>query len=508
MVDDQVDPTATVTPTVTPSSTPAVADAIATDSLPPGWSKAYKDNGPTPVIISLSVVLAIFICLFILGCVTWRRKRRALTQKDEEKRARKNDVLADESNDNVPEGLKRMRTQQKLWAKATARWKANARLSARKRRGKRPISTPSNISPRDSSDSLTRHQNSSTASLPRSSSFTDDPDDDTGQSSAHDIDCSIHNIESANAPTLLYHPPAYPANSADIGVSDISHVADHDIPVLNHSQDDALGRLPSSSRIPTFANDVDDNHALDPYVAPLHAAHVATDDKTILARMAALASAPPVDGDMLFNAGDVGSSSEIYPSVPVLDEYEELPSPLQAIDGHDFMAGASSLPLAVSYSSPATSSPTSPMTLHAVPCYPHDRDPSDHLHLPLPPAKTRLAAPLFYEYPAAFEEDIVNLEPVNGPSAPPFEYHQDLSVPSAPPIIDIADADIPDQSVACSLPLELENEPLDDVHAAERSADLAQGSHPHSHSQVSDESRNLRTVVSTDGVLCPPRYLP
>lgn len=126
----------------------------------------------------------------------------------------------------------------------------------------------------------------------------------------------------------------------------------------------------------------------------LRAAHVATDDKALLAHLAMLASAPPED------ESDANPGTALQISAP---EWED--EPLEDIAPHLMNS--------------STSNAFSPM-------------------FPPPPSKERLAAAEFYDYPYTFEDmAISDLEA--GPSAPPFEEasspQQDL-VPSAPPLFE------------------------------------------------------------------------
>lgn len=91
-VDDQVDPTQIATGSIAqpyPTSTDMSA------SLPPGWNKNSARKDVSVMILTLALVLAIAICGLIFGCVGWRRKRRALTQKDLEKKLRKHKIIDD-----------------------------------------------------------------------------------------------------------------------------------------------------------------------------------------------------------------------------------------------------------------------------------------------------------------------------------------------------------------------------------------------------------------------------
>lgn len=138
-----------------------------------------------------------------------------------------------------------------------------------------------------------------------------------------------------------------------------------------------------------------------------HAAHVATDDKALLARLADLASQPFPDDSMAGPAGDHQVSAPEWRD----EELEEAIAATQE-NGADNDAQAS----------PPPSSP-----------------------FPPPPSKANLASPNFYDYPYAFEE--AGFEPELGPSAPPFESQgydareHDIPpiVPSAPPMLEDED---------------------------------------------------------------------
>jgi len=127
---------------------------------------------------------------------------------------------------------------------------------------------------------------------------------------------------------------------------------------------------------------------------PVHAAHVATDDKALLARLADLAERPP----------DVPESSHQV-SVPVWED-EQL---------EDFAQTSQS-------SCPDTS------------------ESAVHSQFPPPPSKGKMVEPSFYAYRYSFEEFSESIEPDLEPSAPPFEAHgtsisNDIPMlPSAPPL--------------------------------------------------------------------------
>jgi len=118
------------------------------------------------------------------------------------------------------------------------------------------------------------------------------------------------------------------------------------------------------------------------YTPPLHAAHVATDDKTLLHRMVDMGSAPP----------EVGGSHHVEGSAPALfeDDDEEFAIPYS----RDDMTG--------------------PSIMFPEPSQPHSS------------SKGKMAAEML-DY-----EDL-GVEPLSGPSAPPFDASE-AHMPSAPPL--------------------------------------------------------------------------
>ncbi|KAF9814003.1 hypothetical protein IEO21_05374 [Rhodonia placenta] len=416
-----------VSPSASSTATPASSEALADDlseqisAYPSGWlsSKTVKDDPLTPVIISLSVILALAICVFIILCVVWRRRKRR--PKDPEKRNRMRDAGAGEEESIE---LKRLLSQQRLWAKATARWKAGVRQSSRRRWKRQPAGMKdadsqllSQVSSHSSSTSLHRTY---TASSSRSAALSI-------RSSRQDALTDLPEpapIASQPDPHQPQEPPAYLSDTSGTAYSALASVQGMSLPRLagtRHATDNAAA---SGSGI--LEPPVSDDHPL-PYKDFIHAGHVATDDKALLARMAALASAPPtVDA-----ASPTGSSnpSALYAWVPPLeDEFEAVPFDLRIVDcDTDADVGGA---LSGDRRSP------SPM-LSITPSYSRDMSPCPSV-LPPPPEKSRLAAPGFYEYPPSFEEDLLDVEPEMEPSAPPFG-EDDIAVASAPPLEDASE---------------------------------------------------------------------
>lgn len=470
-----------------PSSTKNISEEAS--NYPSGWlsSKEVHNDPLTSVIITLSVVLAFAICTFIIVCVVWRRKR-ARRLKDPEKKSRRASNLAGE--DENPE-LKRFLSQQKFWAKATARWKANVRQSARRRR-KRQQGSSKDVDTRllaeaSSHSSSTSLHRSYTGSSSRSAAFSN------GSSLQDDAMAvpSSPSVSSRPDTPRPHQPPAYLSNASDTAPKARDGLQDTVLPSLADSSrgmDNAAASCAIILEPPTS-----DDHPL-PYSGYIHAGHVATDDKTLLAHMAALASAPP-PAEAPSSPDAPASSSAAYASVPPLDdEYEAVPFDIRVIDCDSDVVGESS-------GSRRTPSPVPPSEFAHMPSYSRDPSPCPSL-LPPPPTKGRMAAPTFYEYPPSFEEDVLGLEPEIGPSAPPFGEEVD-STASAPPLgieYDVEDA-------AASAP------PLEDQESEEMSQDEETGrSGPIAELAQIVQPVPLRRTASRLHAPSwhsnPPRYLP
>ncbi|KAI0778617.1 hypothetical protein BD413DRAFT_490010 [Trametes elegans] len=550
--DDQVSAsTGTVTVTSTSSNAP---------NLPSGWGKDEADN-MAGIILGLSLSLAVALLIFMLAVVRWRRKRHSRLDEDAEKTS----PVADGASVHESEEVIRARTQQRLWARASAKWVANVRQSARRRRKRMAAAKDSEgralreAQASSSAVSLAHSLNPADidrrlSSESRAPSFRRSRRPQTPSRSPSPASYDRH-----GEPYSLNHPPAYLSGSS-------SSVFQH---IYSRGHSHPLDVAPDSHGIPQFeppplsSADRSPPPPLSPlpYEPPVHSAHVAVDDKAVLARMAHLASAPPPTVDGPLHPEVTGGSSEVHPSVPVLDDgpFEEIPPDIQ-FDGADSgnVRGNApdrrlGLPSRAHDAFPApphgpASSSLDPellcsVPLHAVdelgaidgadgevPSYAEDvRRHRPTLMLPPPPAKVAMAGPMFYEYPDEFERDVATAEPESGPSAPPFgepshppfefdcldagagpvpDPHSHMMEPSAPPLAYADDAPLDAGGLLPSAP------PLDlELTAAGEDVDFPACSHSGSrpHSRPSSPARTAHGEgppqedcggVSGGGVAC------
>lgn len=364
-----------------PSSTPSDDDIR--NSLPLGWNPIPTPSERRPtLILVLSLVLAFLICVFIVGCVFWRKsiiKRRRRDLEAEFKKHHSEHSAAEEAK-NMAE--KESKAKLKILARATARWKAGIR--ARQRKGKRVVTAKSS-QPHQPSHSLNNSRSRLTVSIisrtssRRSSvvSLTDDLSQPIIDECPSPMTLPLDAISTPTTSPVATSPPAYhhDGQAPPVIYSNISHTT-------------SLDRQSSLFR----ANSSTPN--------PFHAAHVATDDKTLLARLVDLASRPPEE-----TSTDALDACDTLVSAPAWrDELEEIPPDLIISNYHPPTCFASSL-------------------------------------FPPPPSKEHMATGNLYDYSFSFE-DTAALEPE--PSAPPF--HLDSAplddhqiVPSAPPLLDDTD---------------------------------------------------------------------
>ena len=248
-----------------------------TSVLPAGWDASDLNPSESTIILALAIILAGSICVFMIGCVIWRRRKKK-TRDLERKLAHKLST-DDNSQDNVQE--KDPRGKMRMWARASARWKSNIRQSARRRRKKTIVSSTPNrsLSPTLSDSPQTSAVVSSTPS--RRASFAsqerDPPRPDT-------ILCLDGNLtEPPHDPPRSASPPTYGASF---------------VPGFSRLRAGSAASNPGSTSLPDSSYPVRPSNLLFftedeplPYIPPSDG-HVATDDKAQLAHIRELASSP------------------------------------------------------------------------------------------------------------------------------------------------------------------------------------------------------------------------
>lgn len=387
-VDDQIKGPDTTTD-VTASS------KLTVDDLPPGWKPVEKSpTSRTTLILAVSLVLAFVICSTILGCLFWRKKVQK-SAKDPE-RGRKKKKRAKEEDGEALVVEKEVKVKQKIWARATARWKANVRQSARQRRRISRIAqaNQSSVSFDNSrsylAPSLTQSRSSSRSSTDRVPVHQRPIDHSEGPLHPISSELSIQDTPALAQPPAYQHRGLLPAsdNMSAQMYSGLTPPSVHD-----------RSRRPSHSSS-AEASGLNGEHA----AAALFSAHVATDDKQFLARLANMASAPPSDESLV--PGDLPGS--VHASVPTWHDED--------IDDFDACLA------------PPESHPSAESSLSA-PMFPP------------PPSKERLIAAEAFEYSYTLNDlETPELEP-SEPSAPPFEESLAPLAPSAPPLLEDGDAD-------------------------------------------------------------------
>ncbi|KAF7966907.1 hypothetical protein HWV62_18780 [Athelia sp. TMB] len=369
------------TSTAVTSSTPTVADQYDVDR-PSGWSAPTPiDTGRLKLILSVSLVLSFVICMLMIGVTLYRRqRRRKILDSDEEIKLRRR--KGGDVSDHEALMEQAARVKQKFWTLSTARWKASVRSSARRRRNWRKHTAAHSM--KVSEPSIPEAPATSRPSSPA-------PSESTRASVALDrASTPIPDTPRPMSPPAYIHPPAPPleakARTVLDPISDSSSSSsfindDYD----NHNEPAYTGSI-SNGELPISYHDSSISHP--------PAAHVATDDKTLLAQMADMASAPPsLDND----------EDDMQISAPAWQD-EEIAS---------------------------FSAPASPRASTSA--------------IPPPPSHVKTSG--FYEYAGDAtlevpEADLPSAPPSepeldHGASAPPLEGHagdEDEDLPSAPPL--------------------------------------------------------------------------
>jgi hypothetical protein len=340
--------------------------------------------------MALSIVLAIAICLLAITWFHYREKRI--------KRLRKADIElrpSSVSSNRRSQDLE-VRSRLKAWASATARWRYNARYSARQRRGKRVTEilqfSSSQVNSRDalttqhSQTSLTPTRTSSRISSRSSSaSFSPTPTRSSTPSPITQTQSSADVL-----PESEFSPPAYhqPHQSSLPSTPAAEKSGEAAAPRYSSSMDPEITRIQSGANIS--------------YSLPLfHCGHAATDDKNVLAQFS---SEPPT---LPIVAQDIHSSAPEWRDEELSDFDQDLPA------------------------APASSSSQEPAQLFPCPPPSHPA-----FHFPQRNSRNSLSSvakgKMAMAYGSSYE---VDPEEITQPSAPPFTespFYSSLEA-SAPP---------------------------------------------------------------------------
>ncbi|THV01429.1 hypothetical protein K435DRAFT_836827 [Dendrothele bispora CBS 962.96] len=366
------------------------------DTLPSGWKPLLHEDR-TALILTISLVLAFFICVVIISSILWRRSLRRM--RDVEQRVKKKRKSQKEEDMEILVE-KELKSKKKLWARATARWKANARYSARQRKGRRRTVLTSDVASIHSQNSPEFEGDRSTAhETPRSLSRRSSTSSLASNTPSSVVSSPLGDPTTENQPVASSSPPAYLSSTT----SPDSTVT-QGVPKSCESDTPSSGNSISNHFPPPSDEQVTRQPA---YTPSAHAGHIATDDKTILERMALFASVPPEED---------GSSR-------LSDQHVQVSAPLWYDEQLE------------DFADPETPGPPSSPTAPDHPPY--------HSLFPSPPASASEKGKMreYYDYEYSFgssslDHDILTVEPESGPSAPPFEaaeLHSKL-FPSAPPI--------------------------------------------------------------------------
>lgn len=303
------------------SATPAAIDAAA---LPAGWQTSTSTGAEPTIILALAIILAVALFIFLVACVIWRRKKRKAAKEDPEGKLR-HKLRPDEESE-YAEKEKEVRGKMRVWAKATARWKANVRQSARRRRRRQSAIPPG---PRSHSPTPSEHHEPSAINPSHHSSPTNT------ESQEDAVEQASVTSDPQSPPPEQSLPPAYRPS-----VTGRSSLTVHHRPT-------ATDLNASTSRRTSLASD-SGSHSSIPYAEPAPytpptSGHVSVDDKKELARIGEMASAPPEPENIM-----VGSS-HITISVPTFDEALEDLDPYPELEPY---AGEISPQLPPSFPSP------------------------------------------------------------------------------------------------------------------------------------------------------------
>ncbi|KAK7063719.1 hypothetical protein R3P38DRAFT_3249313 [Favolaschia claudopus] len=303
----------------TPTTVPLSEDEIL-NAIPLSWLHTSPSSpARTKITIGLSVVLAIFI---VATLIWFHISRTPPLRSDVEKRRHRTPKLpvnggvpANEKQESPAETLKR-----KWMARATARWRENARgVLSRQRRERMQqqqsrrasveslvrasaSSNPDANDPANNDSNATVTANSQIPAIPRSMSPTPSCASSLPSSAASAASASSSSLPLASPSLPLPHePPAYPPPPPlPVPQPPLPHASLRPPPSGKSAVVEDAGAeafppyTPREEELVAEVDDFDDyfHHRPRLLPQPTSTAHVATDDKAVLARLAAGASEP------------------------------------------------------------------------------------------------------------------------------------------------------------------------------------------------------------------------
>ncbi|KAF7302484.1 hypothetical protein HMN09_00882700 [Mycena chlorophos] len=278
----------------TPPTSLQETDAAFQSSIPSGWIHTPVANSKrTSITIGLAVSLATLIFLTIIRCHfsmrAANRRRRDIEKQWSEKRARAGELDLNASTETLAPKLAPGTTKSRKWmAKATARWRENARYLARQRRGPRTTVTRKNGSVNSLPIVDSKETDVDEPPIPSSSraaSPTPSAADtlDVPDSSEPGPEPPLPEVpEPVAATSTPPEPPAYPKPVPAVDMADI----------LSFEPSSPEAFFPAYTPRPA-ADEASSSDQFNPSGSSTRdTAHVATDDKALLAQLAERASAP------------------------------------------------------------------------------------------------------------------------------------------------------------------------------------------------------------------------
>jgi hypothetical protein len=267
-------------------------------SLPTGWN--IPDTSPRHgmvIVLSLSIALAVIILAMMIACVFWRRK--LVPKKDPEKKRGHSSDFAD---DDASRSIREAKAAQRRWSKAASRWRGNVRFAFRRRRADRALTRTPTYS------TLGQEVEGTAASTSSSRSHSPTPTLRSRASTSRDVRpssaASVHSTASRARSSRPSSPQPQVSSQYDVPPHphlrlNLLRTTHHQLSLLLPQRVITLLHTririavhPAPQNIPLSSSNSSRPNDRDNVRLGSLSGHVATDDKTLLSRRAALASEP------------------------------------------------------------------------------------------------------------------------------------------------------------------------------------------------------------------------